>query len=74
MRTTIIVACVAAVVIPSLLTAVAIISGRKERKDLYDRIMCGNMKEYKTFSEGVPKMPKSRHGEIINKWRDPNPQ
>ncbi|MCK9477990.1 MAG: hypothetical protein M0R40_00625 [Firmicutes bacterium] len=39
-----------------------------ERKDLYNRLMCRNMSEYKTINEPVSKSI-SAHQRVIEKWR-----
>lgn len=47
------------------------ISHRLERKDLYDRIMCRDMSEYK--NKDKPKeSPKSAHKRVIERWRKKN--
>lgn len=44
------------------------ISHRIERKDLYNRIMCGSMKEFQNLDK-----PKSnyisKHRKVLNNWR-----
>ena len=43
--------------------------GHFERKDLYTRIMCGDVRDYTAVSGKVEKPPISRHREVINRWR-----
>ena len=44
------------------------ISHRIERKDLYNRIMCGSMKEYQNIDKPERRV-KSRHRELLDNWR-----
>jgi len=40
----------------------------RERKDLYNRIMCKDIKEYQNIDK--PSVPlNSRHREVLKKWR-----
>ena len=40
----------------------------KERRDLYNRIMCGSMKEYQNIDKPERRV-KSRHRELLDNWR-----
>jgi len=42
--------------------------GFKERKDLYNRIMCGSIKEYQNIDKPEHRV-KSRHREVLDNWR-----
>ena len=59
----------------SVLTAwaaviVMCVTSRRERRDLYNRIMCASIKEYEAVA-GNPPPPKpgSRHEQIMKDWR-----
>ncbi len=44
-----------------------------ERRDLYNRIMCRDLTEYRSDSGKNPKSSlNARHDEIMKKWRDAN--
>ncbi len=61
------------IVIQSLVHAFENKAHRLERRDLYDRIMSGNVKEYKFLSDekkdDEPHL--SAHRRVMNNWRDP---
>lgn len=42
---------------------------RIERKDLYNRIMSSDLRDYKAAIGKSEKPPISRHKEVLNKWR-----
>ncbi len=42
---------------------------RAERKDLYNRIMCGSIQEYMNTTDKKPLSYISKHRKVINKWR-----
>lgn len=39
-----------------------------ERKDLYNRIMCDDLREYKNIDAPPPSQPMSAHRKFINDW------
>ena len=43
-----------------------------ERRDLYNRIMCGDIKEYRSRSMKKKNTVSGRHEEVIKNWRDGN--
>lgn len=54
-----------------ILSAVIVIQSilhRFERRDLYNRIMCGDIRELRQEKNNI-KRPISRHQEVMNKWR-----
>jgi hypothetical protein len=43
----------------------------RERKDLYNRIMCGSAKEYKQFENEQPnKSYESAHRKVLKHWQN----
>lgn len=40
-----------------------------ERKDLYTRLMCRDVSDYKNANGKNVKSPLSRHREVLDKWR-----
>lgn len=40
-----------------------------ERKDLYNRIMCGSAAEYKNIHNDKSKNPISAHDRVMRRWR-----
>lgn len=42
---------------------------RMERKDLYNRMMCGSIQEYEKIGK-PPDKAKSAHSRVLEKWRD----
>lgn len=40
-----------------------------ERKDLYNRLMCKDIKEYKSLVETKPTQVKTAHQKALNKWQ-----
>jgi len=47
---------------------------RVERRDLYNRIMCKDINEYKRISDKPAEPVKSAHQRTIDKWRHKEPQ
>lgn len=42
-----------------------------ERRDLYDRIMCGNITEYRHGQRKDTKSAVDAHKQMMNEWRKP---
>ena len=52
------------------ITAIEIIHYR-ERRDLYNRLMCRNAEEYKRVTDKTPEKPReSAHEKAIRQWRE----
>ncbi len=54
------------------LTAIIVIQSivcHLERKDLYTRLMCRDVSDYKNANSGESKPPISRHKEVLSRWR-----
>ena len=52
------------------LMCLLMVQAHRERKDLYNRIMSGSVKEYKQIDTNNPvKSVKSAHDKVIDKWR-----
>lgn len=66
--------CAAAAVCSWCVTGIVAVTGYKERKDLYNRIMCGSIRDYGYISGNAPQRPLSRHEQMLKDWRNPNPQ
>lgn len=40
-----------------------------ERKDLYTRLMCKDVQDYKSANKKEVQSPMSRHKEVLDRWR-----
>lgn len=40
-----------------------------ERKDLYTRLMCKDVQDYKSANDKSKQSPVSRHREVLDRWR-----
>lgn len=59
-------------IITYILSGVIIIQGvlhHIERRDLYTRLMCRDMQDYKSANKKDMQSPVSRHKEVLNRWR-----
>ena len=41
-----------------------------ERKDLYNRIMCGSVSDYKRINDDNIQKPINAHDKVMKRWRD----